>query len=98
MRRKKLFFQHIFIWIYSNFGRKRIQNLIPNRRSTHVAYFRWTPVQEKRSIHEKGDYNPIFPCISYFSCSRVNRKYATWCSLDEELNFACNGYSHLKFG
>ena len=55
-----------------------MQNLIPHPRSTHVAYFWWTLLNENWEIHEKRDCNHIFSCISHFSHSMLHQKYATW--------------------
>ena len=64
-----------------------MQNLIPNPRSTHVAYFRWTLLCEKLEIHEKRDCNHVFSCIPHFSLSRVHQKYVTWVLLGWGIKF-----------
>lgn len=56
--------------------RCRIWFLIQGVPTCHI--FLWTPLHKKWEIHEKMWLQSCFSCISDFSCSRVNWKYATW--------------------
>ena len=68
-----------------------MKNLIPHPRSTHVAYFLWT------LLHEKRDCKHIFHVFLIFHVPESIESMKHGYSLDEELNFSSNEYSRLKF-
>ena len=86
--KRKLFF-FVFICDISPYvftqivgGRSRwMQNLIPNPKSTHTAYFWQTPLPQKQEIPKKTWWwhpHHVFSGISCFWGSGVHQKYAVW--------------------
>ena len=71
--------------------------LISHPRSTHVAYFGYTPLRENGEIHKKRDCNHVFRVFLSFRVAGSIESMQHGYSLDEELNFSSNEYSHSKF-
>ena len=56
------------------------------------------PLHEKLEIHEKHDFNHVYHVFPIFRVAQSIESMQHGYSLDDELNFASNEYSHLKFG
>ena len=99
-KKRKNYFFNLFPKVFTQISREStcsMKKLIPHPRSTHVAYLLWTLLHKKLEIYENMITITFFHVFLIFHVVGSIESLQNGYSLDEELNFASNEYSHSKF-